>query len=34
MTDTRRSRLVAEVDFEKNGKQTGLVRLYKAFAEQ
>jgi predicted deacylase len=28
MTDTRRSRLVAEVDFEKNGKQTGLVRLF------
>src|SRR5665213_3338882 len=28
MTDTRRSRLVAEVDFEKNGKQNGLVRLF------
>jgi predicted deacylase len=28
MTDTRRSRLVAEVDLEKEGKQQGLVRLF------
>ncbi len=28
MADTRRSRMVAEVDFEKNGKQNGLVRLF------
>jgi uncharacterized protein len=28
MTDTRKSRLVAEVDFEKEGKQQGLVRLF------
>jgi predicted deacylase len=28
MTETRRSRLSAEVDFERDGKQTGFIRLF------
>ena len=28
MTETRRSRLSTEVDFERDGKQTGFIRLF------